>query len=181
MTDIPYAVEITTTYENFIADCPHCSHRNVYNRASDLKDLAPIAFKEVACTNASCGKLFRINNDRISPIYQTLIFDCHKLIEEKKYSYCILNLAQAFEVFFALHLRVEILYKPFVRSIDHDINKLNKISISLYKRIKDQTFSGMRALFLNHLVLSRVLLSSEIQLLDDSEVIISQLITSVTS
>src|SRR3989304_5727251 len=113
MEEILYSKKTNPTYENFIAICPYCDFKNIFNRATDLKDSNPIGFKTVKCLSEKCEKSFNINGDLVSPAYQMLIFDCYDLLKEKKYSYCILNLAQAFEVFFSLYLRIKLIYKPF--------------------------------------------------------------------
>jgi hypothetical protein len=118
MTEIPYATEKECTYENFIARCPLCGFRNIFNRVTDLQDTEPIRFREVVCLNDRCKQKFNINGDLVSPAFRMLVFDCYPLKEEKKYSYCILNLAQAYEVFFSLYLRVELLFRPFSQDPD---------------------------------------------------------------
>ena len=83
MENIPYAIETESSYENFIAICPHCKHKNVFNRIDDLKDTNPIDFKRVNCLSEACGKLFNINGDLVSQAYKMLIFDCYALKKEK--------------------------------------------------------------------------------------------------
>jgi hypothetical protein len=65
---------------------------------------------------------------------------------------CILSLAQAYEVFFSLFFRVELLYKPFGSDPDQEIEDLNHLSEELQKKIEKHTFAPMRALFLSHIV-----------------------------
>jgi hypothetical protein len=168
---------IEMSYENIVAVCPFCGERNTFNRVSDLNDLNPIASKEVQCSNNNCKMKFRINGDIINQPYELLIFDCYKLIQDKRYSYCILNLAQSFEMFFALYLRVEVLYKPFAQEGLYDYGYLNKVNDKLEKKIKDLTFSGMRALFLNHIIVTRILMKRNAASLHESETILSQLTT----
>jgi hypothetical protein len=81
-----------------------------------------------------------------------LIFDCYELIENKHYMACILNLAQAYEVFFSLFFRVELLYKPFACDPDHEMSDLNQLSADLQHRVGQYSFSRMRALFLSFIV-----------------------------
>jgi hypothetical protein len=81
-----------------------------------------------------------------------LIFDCYELIESKHYMACILNLAQAYEVFFSLFFRVELLYKPFACDPDHEMSNLNQLLADLQQRIGQYSFSRMRALFLFFIV-----------------------------
>ena len=168
-------------YENVFAVCPFCQQKSTFNRATDLNDLSTITDKEVRCLNKSCGKSFRIAGDIVNPAFELLIYDCYKLIEEKRYSYCILNLAQSWEMFFALYLRVEILYKPYAREGETDPVRLSKATTNLTNRTKEYTFSGMRAFFLNHIVLTRVLMKRNVESLDESQIILAQLTTNTPS
>jgi hypothetical protein len=65
---------------------------------------------------------------------------------------CILNIAQAYEVFFSLYFRVEILFKPFAAESDMNVEKLNSLGEKLYNMVKRYGFTDMRALFLQHIV-----------------------------
>ena len=58
-----------------------------------------------------------------------------------------------------------------------DLAHLNKTSAVLAKKIKDQAFTGMRAVFLNHVVLTRVLMKHHVTSLQESEAVITQLTT----
>jgi hypothetical protein len=83
-----------------------------------------------------------------------LILDCHELKKEKRYCYCILNLAQAFEMFFSLYLRVHLLYRPFARhqledTDGDDLEQLNDLASMLYKATQDCAFAKLRNVFLN--------------------------------
>mgnify|MGYP001576178706 CR=1 FL=1 len=151
MTEIPEAQTKRTSYENFTAQCPWCGVESVFNRASDLKSFEPIGHRTVDCLNASCQKPFNIGGDSVNSAHETLVFDCHELLEQKHYMNCILTLAQAYEVFFNLYFRVELLYKPFAADEDTDIDELNRLSIALADKIKRHTFGPMRALFLQHI------------------------------
>lgn len=161
---IPYAMEKTTTYENFIAVCPVCGYRNIYNRVSDLRTETPIAFRQVECLNEECRKPFNINGDQMDSAFSMLIFDCYELRKAKHYCYCILNLSQAFEVFVSHYLHVELLYKPFWREGRHDLERFNQLAEDLYKTVRRFTFAQLRGIFLNHALESRKFRS-----LDDSE------------
>jgi hypothetical protein len=81
-----------------------------------------------------------------------LVFDCQELIDRKHYMNCILILAQAYEIFFSLYLRVELLYKPFAADSNNDVIELNRLLNALQDKIKDHTFARMRALFLQHII-----------------------------
>lgn len=152
MPDIPVAERKRSGYENFTADCPWCARENIFNRASDLQDFEPIAGRNVACQAADCRKPFRIVGDAVNGPHEMLIFDCYELIERKHYMNCVLSLAQAYEVFFSLFFRVELLYKPFSSDDDRDVDQLNALAEALRNRIKDHSFARMRALFLQQIV-----------------------------
>lgn len=152
MTSIPIAdrSKNRTSYENFAAECPWCTKESIFNRASDLCTFKPIAGHNVSCLSADCGKPFRIVGDTVNNRHEMLIYDCYELIDRKHYMNCILSLAQAYEVFFSLYFRVELLYKPF--ALDRKLADLNRLAEALRDKIKKHTFVPMRALFLNYMV-----------------------------
>lgn len=152
MSDAPVARNKRTSYENFVAECPWCSKESIFNRASDLRTFEPIAGRDVSCQSADCRKPFRIIGDSINSPHEMLIFDCYELIERKHYMNCILSLAQAYEVFFSLFFRVELLYKPFGAVPKQKVSDLNRLSEKLHNKIKKHAFTDMRALFLKHMV-----------------------------
>lgn len=170
MSEIPYARKKRTSYENFVAECPWCGNESIFNRATDLKDLSPIDFRTVACLNPECGKPFNINGDSVNSAHETLVFDCYELLQLKHYMNCILTQAQAYEVFFNLFFRVELLYKPFALDPYKDIDRLNSLAEQLAKKVKKHTFAPMRALFLH-----QVVSASAPRTLDESEVAIAAL------
>lgn len=152
MTKIRYATEMSTSHQNFYARCPWCKYENVFNRVSDLEDIELIAYKEVHCQK--CEEPFAINNDSVNSAYEMLIFDCYRLKREKRYIYCILNLAQAFEVFFSLYLRVHFLYHSFARDEAENpkggsLDRLNELASMLYEITKGYAFAKLRNVFLN--------------------------------
>ncbi len=102
MSTVPCAQKKQTSYENFVAECPWCGQESIFNRATDLKDLTPIAFRTVSCLRQECGKPFNINDDSVNSAHEMLIFDCHGLLQLKHYMNCILTLAQAHEAFLYL-------------------------------------------------------------------------------
>ncbi len=155
MSDVPVTRKKHTSYENFVAECPWCNKESIYNRASDLRTFAPITGCDVSCQNAACRKPFRIVGDLINSPHEMLIFDCYELLERKHYMNCILSLAQAYEVFFSLFFRVELLDKPFRADPEQERADLNRLSEELYNKIKEHAFTGMRALFLEHIVTRR--------------------------
>ena len=152
---IPVARNKRTSYENFVAECPWCGKDSIFNRASDLGTFEPIDGRDVACQSADCGKPFRIIGDRVNNAHETLVLDCYELIERKHYMSCILNLAQAHEVFFSLFFRVELLYRPFAADPDQELAELNRLAGVLSERLERHAFSSMRALFLQHIVAAR--------------------------
>jgi len=93
-----------------------------------------------------------------------LIFDCHELKADKRYSYCILNLAQAWEMFFSLYLRVSLIYRPFAIDGSRDLNRLNALLAQLYDLVGGYSYRRMRSLFLG-----RVLDLDEPESLDAAE------------
>ena len=152
MNEIPYTEKKRTSYENFVAQCPWCGQESIFNRATDLKDLRPVAFRTVSCLNPACGKQFNINGDSVNSAPEMLVFDCYELLQLKHYMNCILTLAQAYEVFFSLFLRVELLYRPFAHDIGKDKNHLNRLAEQLSEKVKEHNFAHMRALFLRQLI-----------------------------
>jgi hypothetical protein len=152
MSDIPIARIKRASYENVMADCPWCDRESTFNRASDLCTFELIAGRDVSCQSIDCGKLFRIVSDSVNPPHEMLIFDCHELVERKHYMNCILSLTQAYEVFFSLFFRVELLYKPFWADPNRECDALNELAEELHKEIKNHTFHRMRKLFLQHMV-----------------------------
>lgn len=152
MSNIPIASKNRTSYENFIAECPWCGKESIFNRASDLRTFEPIAGRNVSCQSVDCDKPFRIVGDSVNSPHEMLISDCYELVERKHYMNCILTLAQAYEVFFSLFLRVELLYKPFARDIGKDINHLNRLAEQFNEKVKRHTFAPMRALFLRQFI-----------------------------
>ena len=148
MPEYPYANRTEATYENFIAFCPVCECRNVYNRASDVGTFEPIAFKTVVCQNPSCAAPFNINDDRINPAHQALLFDCHDLMRAKQYMQAILAVTELYEMLFSHGLRVNVLYRPFRRVDSDDLDELNRVAARLYDVVQPFTFEPMRRLFL---------------------------------
>lgn len=167
---IPLAEETRVSYENFAATCPFCHIESIFNRASDLKTFSLIDSRDVVCLNQDCGKTFRITGDIVNAVHEMLIYDCYELIDRKHYMSCILNLAQAYEVFFGLYFRVELLYKPFGSDKKQDIDQFNQAANLLYRKIQKYTFAPMRSLFLRHLIEGQ-----ELRSLSESEELINKL------
>lgn len=141
-----------STYESVEAICPWCDRRCVFNRASDLRTFELIWGREVSCLQADCGKSFRIAGDSANSAHEMLIYDCVELLQQKRYMSCILNLTQAYEVFFSLFFRVELLYKPFAAEDGGDLDALNQVAAQLEAALKRNTFGPLRARFLDYFV-----------------------------
>ncbi len=155
MGEIPLVRGKRAGYENFVAECPSCGEESIFNRASDLRSFEPIAGRDVACLNVACGRPFRIVGDLINSPHEMIVYDCYELIERKHYMNCILSLTTAYEVFFRLFFRVELLYKPFASERNYDFEELNRLEKELEKNIERLTFFPMRAQFLRHIVSGR--------------------------
>jgi hypothetical protein len=164
------ALEKNPTYENFEARCPHCMYWNIFNRASDLKTFRLITGAAVICLNPKCEKEFWIGGDLINPAWQMILHDSEVLKEQKRYSHCILNLAQAFEIYFALFLRVKLIYNPFRIEESHDLKRCNELAQLLFNTIREWTFSPLRKVFIGLLTQQ-----NEPNTLAESEVIINNL------
>jgi len=152
MSGIPTIWVKQASYENIVVECPWCGRENIFNRASDLCTFEPIAGLDVSCQNVECGKSFRIVGDSVNNRHEMLILDCYELLERKHYMNCILTLTQAYEVFFSLFLRVELLYKPFARDDGRDFNHLNRLAEMLSTKVEKYTFRPMRKLFLQQII-----------------------------
>ena len=148
----PIAVNRRLSYENVVVECPWCGRSNIFNRASDLRTHEPIKSRIVSCLIDDCRKPFRITADSVNSAYEMLIDDCYELLERKHYMNCILCLTQAYEVFFSLFLRVELLYKPFAASSAKDLAGLNLLHEKLQEKVASLTFNSLRAHFLNYVI-----------------------------
>lgn len=167
--EIPYAKEKQFTYENIIAKCPICGNNNIYNRKTDLKSVEPIALMQVNCFNKKCKSPFYINGDSINSAHEMLIFDCEGFKKEKKYSYCITNLSQAFEVFFSLYLRVYLIYRPY-KEIYRDLDTLKLLETMLFNNIKGFGYTKLCNIFINS-----ILTDHKITSVDDAKNLIDNL------
>ena len=136
-------------YENIVVTCPLCSHELVLNRATDLGTFEAISGTDVCCQE--CGRGFWINGDSVNERHEAIVFDCHDLLRTKRYMNCILNVCQAYEMFFSLYLRVNILYMPFGNDVGRKGDALDRFN-QLYKHFSNETqkfgFSKMRSAFL---------------------------------
>ena len=152
MDAVPTAEVRLAGYENVVADCPRCGYECVFNRASDLCTFQPISGADVRCLK--CKQPFWLNGDTVNERHEVMLFECHELLERKKYMNCILNICQAYEMFFSLYLRVNLLYVPFGNSDwDSDsLEKLNELSMKLEQKTRGFGFAKMLASFLRLIV-----------------------------
>lgn len=144
------ATWLSATYENVSATCPTCGKVSIFNRASDLKSFVGITGQDVTCLNETCKATFRVIGDTINPAFEMFVYDSAELYQIKRYSLCIISLAQAWETFFANFLRLELAYRPYVRNEDQD--QLNDNLSRLYEATKKWTFAPMRNAFLHMLI-----------------------------
>lgn len=147
---IPHSISTEAAFENPIAVCPGCGYRNIFNRAIDLPTFVPIDFRQVRCQR--CGCPFNINGDTINAVYEMLLFDCPEFFERKRYIQCVLNVVQAYEVFFNHFLYVQLLYRPFGKDVSRDIKLLNELGRVLYQRVRGFSYRGMRDLVVRLIV-----------------------------
>lgn len=152
MSDIPVIRIRRASYENIVCECPWCGKENIFNRVSDLNSVEPIGGRDVSCLSADCGKPFRLIGDSVNEPHEMLLFDCRELLERKHYMNAVLSIAQAYEVFFSLFFRVELLYKPFGADPDKKLSELNRMSEALQEKVEKHTFAPMRALVLQHIM-----------------------------
>ena len=103
----------------------------------------------IAAVGVNCRRPFRVIGDTVGAAYEMLIFDCYDLMKEKRYGHCILNLAQAYEVFFRVYLHVSLLYRPFARQRRYDLSQLNALAATLRGTVKGYPFDRMRNVFMN--------------------------------
>ena len=140
-------------YENLTVVCPSCNCECIFNRATDIGTFEPIAGREIQCTSNLCREPYWIYSDSVNERHEMLVYECYQLLERKQYMYCILNSAMAYEMFFSLFLRVNLLYKPYAAAANSglagSLDKVNDLSMKLHCRIKGQAFPGMRKLFLS--------------------------------
>ena len=149
---IPTARPKYAGYENIVVDCPICDYELIFNRASDLCTFEPVSGTNVSCEE--CYRCFWLNGDHVNERHESLIYDCHDLLERKRYSHCILNACQAYEMFFSLYLRVRLLYIPFgsnysdQNSASSSLAQLKQLSKKLKDKIRTFPFGNMRESFL---------------------------------
>jgi hypothetical protein len=146
----PYSRNMEATYENFVAECPHCESRNIFNRASDLRTFQPILLRTVECE--ACHHPFKIGNDSANAAHEMLLYACFAFIERKEYMQCALSVAEAYEVFFRHFLYVQLVYRPFAIDGSHRLPELEDLMKLLYERVRQLPFGAMREVFLRLVV-----------------------------
>src|SRR4051794_19305556 len=109
-----YAKRTKNSYENFEAECPHCGDWNVFNRTTDLDGDSRIAFRTVRCLSTLCTQEFAINGDSADPPYAKVFIDAYQLMAAKRFGDALLNIARAYEMFFAHFLSETLAWKPFM-------------------------------------------------------------------
>ena len=132
-------------YENISVDCPLCNHELVFNRVSDLCTSEPVSGTSISCQE--CKGRFWVNGDSVNERHEAIILDWYDLLRTKRYMNCILNVCQAYEMFFSLYLRVSLLYVPFGPNVVQDSNaldKLNRLSRDLSSATETFGFAKMR-------------------------------------
>jgi hypothetical protein len=143
---LPVVSASWSDYENVEVVCPHCDKENIFNRITDLKTTEPIAGSDLSCLMPDCGRSFRLVSDSVNDPYEMMLFDCERLIARKRYMSCVLNVGQAYEVFFALFLRVELVFRPWAADPDRDISELNRLLRLLRAKIENHGFNKLRAI-----------------------------------
>jgi hypothetical protein len=167
-------IDLEPTYENFYATCPYCRDRNIFNRVSDLKTEGLISGKPVQCLK--CDNEFWINGDIINPPFEYFLWDAENFKRDKRYMYCILNIAQAYEIFFSLYLLIEVVNEPYYnariiaeepadRRMDLGI-QVNELLDLFYTKIHDYTFGSLRNLFIWRIIESE---NTPLKSLDESK------------
>jgi hypothetical protein len=165
MTSPPFFEGIEFSYENVYVKCPSCLQPIIFNRVSDLHEQGHISGMDVCCLRPECRHPFRIGGDIVNPRHQLLLYDCDRLLAEKRFTACVLYAAQSFEVFCSLYLTVELAFKPYARECQGKGTEcvpwrgLNEVLELLYKTTRSFTFVPLRNVFL-HRVLTEQPLSS---------------------
>jgi hypothetical protein len=127
MKRLPVVCPNYTSYESIELVCPTCGQDNIFNRATDLGTFERIDGHDVACLMPDCGEPFRLLGDLVNHPYEMMIWDCERLIQQKRYISCVLTVAQAYETFFSLFLRVQLAYKPAASDPNGNVVHLNRL------------------------------------------------------
>lgn len=144
--NIPFSNSEKTehSYENIKTECPHCGTVGIYNKATDLIKTQNNNYK---ATCFSCNKEFQII-PVVESKWRFFLLDYYKLLKEKKYMSCILNLTIAFECYFFSCFKQYLFLKPANQgNIDGDF--IYKMYNEFYYKIKDFSYRKLRNIFLN--------------------------------
>lgn len=146
-------VRLTAHYERVRFNCPKCQREVILSRVGDLRRTDAIGGEDVRCNHSDCGVPVRIVGDCINPPYQMLIFDCDDFWKEKRYISCVLNICQAYEMFFSHFLKIELLFRPFER--DPNRRAFDALYAELGKTLGTLTYLALRNAFLNRALVAR--------------------------
>lgn len=139
-------------YETVSAVCEHCGALCIFNRLDDLGGLEPVAGRYATCFE--CNKQFRIVGDTINSAYELFIFEAYDYFTSKRYMPCVINLAQAWEIFFSTFAASNFVYRPFFATseLERDPTSFNGLSAHLYEATRKFTFVPLRNLLINTVV-----------------------------
>ena len=151
---LPEARAEGTSYENIETTCPNCGSYCVLNRTSDLRTHMPVAGKETLCP--VCGMPFRLLGDTVNAGYEAILYEAAHLLRRSHYMLSVVRACQAYEMLFALYLRVELVYKPFGRECQTEpwpsLECLNALNKALRRKVEKRAFSQLRARFLRQVI-----------------------------
>lgn len=134
-------------YENVISTCPHCNKKNTFNRRDDLGNDICISYAEVICSYEDCSRTYAINGDNINSIPEALLFECYTLISQKQYMATALTITQAYEAFFYLYIKVNLIYHPYWQEMERDLDKLNSAMTKLNKKLERASYWTLKGMF----------------------------------
>jgi len=139
-------MDIDADYERLTVPCHSCGHTNVLSRANDVGHTRFAIGEENTCE--SCGGPIRVTLETASPDYQLLQSEARGLRAEKRYMLAVAALAQSFEMFFALAIRV-MLVRHVANFGGADQNEVENLDDMLYKTTQRFTYTKMRNMFIN--------------------------------
>jgi len=147
-------MDIGAEYEILTVPCHVCGYTNIINRASDLGYTGFAIGRESPCQNPECASTVRVTLETANPDYEQMIWEARGLRAEKRYMLAVGVLAQAFEMFFALAVRVMIVHHlaNFSNSTDDDLKRLDD---ELFEVTKKYAYGRMRNLFISLALMPR--------------------------
>jgi hypothetical protein len=139
-------MDIAAEYERLTVPCHVCGHSNIINRAADLGYTGFAIGRETSCENPECTSTVRVTLETANPDYEQMMWEAYGLRAEKRYMLAVAVLAQAFEMFFALAVRVMLVHHVanFSNSTDDEVRRLDE---TLFEATKKYTYGRMRNLF----------------------------------